>query len=144
MKHLWNSQRLSRSQHPPSRSHSVWSWGERKEHKYLAQQNQERLSHQIKVKINKKGEGWRWTNEILSCELFKEETSQSTYKHSPWPESGCAFGDEIRWRNSIMKIQWWNSVTNIWWDLRLLGMYDAIFATLIIRQRCSAYWSHLW
>ena len=76
--------------------------------------------------------------------MFKEQTSQSTYNISPWPEAGCAFGDEIRWRNSMMKNQWRKSVTNIQWDLRLLGTYDDIFGTLIIRQRCSAYWVHLW
>ena len=55
----------------------------------------------------------------------------------------------IRWRNSMTKFddekkQWRKSVTNIQWDLRLLGTYDDIFGTLIIRQRCSAYWVHLW
>ena len=63
VKHLWNSQRLSHSQHPPSRSHSVWSWGEPKRKKYVfiyiyffAQQNQEPLSQQIK---GQKSEGGR-------------------------------------------------------------------------------------
>ena len=50
----------------------------------------------------------------------------------------------IRWRNSMMKIQWRKSVTKIQRDLRLLGTYDASFGTLIIRQRCSAYWVRLW
>ena len=43
-----------------------------------------------------------------------------------------------------MKIQCQKNVTKIQWDLRLLGAYDASFGSLIIRQRCSAYWAHLW
>ena len=95
MKHLWNSQRLSHSQHPPSRSHSVWSWGERKESIYLAKQNQEPLSQQIKYQKK-----WRWANYILASELFKEQTSQSTYTVTftlTWVRM-C-----IRWRNSMTK-----------------------------------------
>ena len=61
-----------------------------------------------------------------------------------WRNSVTKFGDEIRWRNSMMKIQWRKSVTKIQRDLRLLGTYDASFGTLIIRQRCSAYWVRLW
>ena len=76
--------------------------------------------------------------------MFKEQTSQSTYNIHPDlsqdVHSVTKFDDEIRW----CKIQWRKSVTNIQWDLRLLGTYDAIFGTLIIRQRCSAYWVHLW
>jgi uncharacterized CHY-type Zn-finger protein len=82
--------------------------------------------------------------ENLASEVFKEQTSQSTYNIHPDlsqdVHSVTKFDDEIRW----CKIQWRKSVTNIQWDLRLLGTYDDIFGTLIIRQRCSAYWVHLW
>ena len=60
------------------------------------QQNQEPLSQQIKYQKK-----WRWANYILASELFKEQTSQSTYNiHADLSQDlhlVTKFGDEIRW-----------------------------------------------
>ena len=69
------------------------------------QQNQEPLSQQIKYQKK-----WRWANYILASELFKEQTSQSTYNIHPDlrqdVHSVTKFDDE----NSVTKIRDKNSV----------------------------------
>ena len=130
IKNVWNIfeifKRLSHNQHPPSRSHSVWSWrGTERECIFSAAEPGTVVSSNEIKQINKK---WRWTKKRKASEVFKEQTSQSTYNIHPDlrqdVHSVTKFDDEIRWwKKSVTKVRDKHSVRSsiaghVWWYFR--------------------------